>query len=333
MQARLMSLLAAVAIMFAAQSAPAQKLISMSGDDLPEEYVVEPGDTLWDICNEFFQDPWAWPTVWAMNPHVTNPHWIYPGDVLRLYVPPTAESVAGGLPTLTYVVGSQQASQVNLSEGYIAEEPPERVGVLSRSPKDKRYLAERDVVYLKMDELDKARPGQRFSTYRVLNDVVHPATGDELGRKVLVTGVVRITEVDEHFARAIIDDSFFEIERGDLLMPERKHNVRVAPKQNLIDLEGYVVDDLRPIVEMGTFNVVFIDRGEKDGVQVGNRLFVLRRSDDYLDLDDEAQGRLPAEQLGELMVVETQDRTATALVTRAAQEIHRGDRLLMERSY
>ncbi|MCB9526493.1 MAG: LysM peptidoglycan-binding domain-containing protein [Myxococcales bacterium] len=333
MSPRTLSLLLGTALSLGGTAASAQKLITMAADDLPEEYVVEPGDTLWDICKEFFADPWVWPTVWSLNPHVTNPHWIYPGDIIRLYVPAGAEGIAGGLPTLTYVVGSAQASHVSRGEGYIAEAPPERKGVLSRAPKSKRYLAEYDIVYLQMDELDKARPGQRFSTYRVLNDVVHPETGDELGQKVLITGVVEITGVDEHFARAKVTDSYVEMERGDLLMPERAHNVRIAPKQNLIDLEGYVVDDLRPIQNIGTFNVVFIDRGEKDGIQVGNRIFVFRKGDDYLDLDDEAREKLPSEQIGELLVVDTQGRTATALVTREAREIHRGDKLVMERNY
>ena len=38
----------------------------------------------WDLCEEFFGEPWRWPTVWALNPHITNPHWIYPGNQLRL---------------------------------------------------------------------------------------------------------------------------------------------------------------------------------------------------------------------------------------------------------
>ncbi|MCB1845766.1 MAG: LysM peptidoglycan-binding domain-containing protein, partial [Halioglobus sp.] len=50
----------------------------------PDEYVVKPGDTLWDIAAQFLQDPWYWPEVWYVNPQVENPHLIYPGDVLAL---------------------------------------------------------------------------------------------------------------------------------------------------------------------------------------------------------------------------------------------------------
>ena len=52
--------------------------------DAPEQYVVKPGDTLWDISKVYLRDPWYWPEIWYVNPQVANPHLIYPGDVLRL---------------------------------------------------------------------------------------------------------------------------------------------------------------------------------------------------------------------------------------------------------
>src|SRR5262249_41651714 len=51
---------------------------------VPELHVVRRGDTLWDICWFYFNDPWQWPRVWSYNPQITNPHWIYPGDLVRL---------------------------------------------------------------------------------------------------------------------------------------------------------------------------------------------------------------------------------------------------------
>ena len=52
--------------------------------DAPDEYVVKRGDTLWDISKVYLRDPWYWPEIWYVNPQVSNPHLIYPGDKLRL---------------------------------------------------------------------------------------------------------------------------------------------------------------------------------------------------------------------------------------------------------
>jgi hypothetical protein len=53
-------------------------------EDHPREYVVQPGDTLWDIASRFLTRPWQWPNIWQANPQIENPHLIFPGDVISL---------------------------------------------------------------------------------------------------------------------------------------------------------------------------------------------------------------------------------------------------------
>jgi nucleoid-associated protein YgaU len=66
---------------------PAPAPASGSRDVAPENYVIQRGDTLWDLSGKFLESPWYWPKLWSYNPQIENPHWIYPGNPLRLSPP------------------------------------------------------------------------------------------------------------------------------------------------------------------------------------------------------------------------------------------------------
>jgi LysM domain len=52
--------------------------------DTPDVYVIEKGDTLWDLSQKFLNNPWYWPKIWSLNAYIENPHWIYPGNKLKI---------------------------------------------------------------------------------------------------------------------------------------------------------------------------------------------------------------------------------------------------------
>jgi hypothetical protein len=68
-----------------AEEVPVPSFINLENADLstaPEKHEVAKGDTLWDISNTYLKSPWYWPKVWSMNPQISNPHLIYPGDMI-----------------------------------------------------------------------------------------------------------------------------------------------------------------------------------------------------------------------------------------------------------
>jgi len=59
------------------QAAPAT-----DSPEQPGKYLIRQGDTLWDIANAFYRDPFLWPLIWKSNPSVNDPDLIYPGNTL-----------------------------------------------------------------------------------------------------------------------------------------------------------------------------------------------------------------------------------------------------------
>ena len=58
-------------------------------------YTVQKGDTLWDLSDRFFDSSWLWPDLWSENSQISNPHWIYPGERIRIFHQKGTESLAG----------------------------------------------------------------------------------------------------------------------------------------------------------------------------------------------------------------------------------------------
>ncbi len=57
----------------------------MAEGEAPQEYRVQPGDTLYDICDQLIDEAGYWPKLWSINPEIKNPHFIFPGMKLGFY--------------------------------------------------------------------------------------------------------------------------------------------------------------------------------------------------------------------------------------------------------
>jgi hypothetical protein len=206
----------------------AVKSVAREFNPTQEEYEVVRGDTLWDISKKIVGDPYAWPRVWSLNPEITNPHWIYPGDHVRFYepnleLPSQADLVAGnmGLPEdggegkdvdsiegpdaaevaksdvpavesvgAPIALGGRSGASYRYLERFITAKELQQDGVLTNAVPDKILLAPGDRVYLRFPSGKRPAAGKRLLSYRTLAEVVHPTAGGRQGFLTQVTGIL-----------------------------------------------------------------------------------------------------------------------------------------------
>ena len=106
---------------------PAASYAQSSGDG---NYIVQYGDTLWDIAAEQLKNPEAWRELHRNNPHITNPHLIYPGDVVGLI--PAAANASG--TTGQSAAGSAKKSDKIIARPWYGLSAPSPDPVKTRRP-------------------------------------------------------------------------------------------------------------------------------------------------------------------------------------------------------
>jgi hypothetical protein len=312
----------------------------------PARYVVRAGDTLWDICAIQLANPWLWPEVWSLNQEITNPHWIYPGQVIRLrlgdgedYVWGEPTTLRGALVGGTVFFRSEGFIDEELGQAEDEEDEPQPPGTIVASWEDEMMLATNDLVYVRFREDFPVQAGQEYTIYRVretITDFEEDDSGDPvvLGKivEILGTGRVETFDSDAHLARVKLTEAINPIERGDAVGPVERNFIVSEPRAAEVDLDGRIVALLRPRVLNGQAFVAFINRGYDAGVRDGNRFQIIRATDHYLEsIEEDIPEDLPFEWIGECHVVEARKTASTCLISASTREIFLGERVTLIR--
>ncbi len=325
-------------------------VVSAAGQNEPTVYVIKQGDTLWGLSERFIKDPNYWPNMWSKNGQITNPHFIYPGQKVRVFpdrlefVPgeagapaaqkgkaaATASSTAETFETLQDVA-AEKTYTIYGSEGFLAEKDFRPYGLVVGTQHDRIVTGVDDIVYTDIGAELHAKGGDKLSIYRKDVIVKHPLNNEEMGFKMVPLGALQLTDVEEKASRAIITKSFREISPEAYLMPYKESLRReISLKNTSRDLKGYIIESLSGSSVLATGDIVYTDLGSSQGAAVGNFLYVVRD----MTIDQRyVEGRidvLPQEVLGALVIIDTGKKSSTALLVKSIDTIYKGDRIVSQ---
>lgn len=221
------------------------------------------------------------------------------------------DSIRFGEPARTFSAGAIQLSTPQDGAVHVITGDNQTVG-------NRMRLGQGDVFYLKLKNPAEVALGDLYTIFKRTRKVFHPATGQYLGHLVNRLAIVRVVQVDKELTTVQAVRAYGPVSPGD---PVAKFSLPTAAAEGAApasgDVTGMVVE-LQSDMGMTLVaqrNIVYLDKGSEDGLKAGDRMELVRFG-----------GGLPPRTVGEVKVLWTEERTATALVTKSTSRILKGDR-------
>lgn len=306
-------------------------------EGVPETYTVKKGDTLWGISGMYLKEPWLWPELWDANPQIDNPHLIYPGDELYLVW-------IDGQPHLRMHRGrdvklepNMRVSALDLAIPLI---PMDQIGpwlkynrVLDANQiNNSAYIVAGDQQRLISgpgDTIFGRGPfpdGERaFGIYRVGQNYIDPVTKEFLGHQVSDIGSAKLRSSNRDDVTALeITRITQEVLNGDRLLPLEERVLDAsfhprAPEQEIVGGVMIAVDG--GLTQIGNMSIVVINKGKREGLQVGDVLAVHQAGRVVFDNIAQSNVQLPDTRAGLAMVFEAYEKVSYAIILRATRPL------------
>jgi len=273
-------------------------------DNAPSSYTVVRGDTLWGIAARFLKEPFRWPEIWNMNrDEIKNPHWIYPGDVIKLGY------TEDGKPRLTLDGEASVGGTVKVSPNVRVERlnqaipsiPGTVIGPFLSAPlvvdddsilnapkiiateEGRVIIGAGNIAYV--DRLD-SKLGTRWQIYRPGKALRDSDTDEILGYEAAFVADARVSRFGTPSTIEIVT-SKEEVNRGDRLAPTRENAIpSYSPRAPEKQIKGKIIAMDRGVAETAQYAIVVINRGRQDGLEIGHVLATYRAGEEVSTSDD-----------------------------------------------
>ncbi|MFQ3175876.1 MAG: hypothetical protein ACJAYB_001374 [Psychromonas sp.] len=320
-------------------------------DNHPKTHQVVKGDTLWDISAHFLNSPWLWPRLWQENSQIKNPHLIYPGEILtliwvdgeprlsrkrlkKLSPTPRLQEKQAAIPTIPLASVSAFLSRDHVLDPAILAGAPRLLGDINATPR----FFEGDVFYGE-GKYDK---GKLYGVYRLGVNYIDPVSKEFLGKQLIFIGHSEVSKNPNFSSTEQVTPHDFisssrEARQGDLILPIPEYATLPAyflPQSVPKTIKGQIIGALNNSRAIGKWDIVVINRGQRDNIKIGSMFSVLQSGPGILInktrvvYQDNASNfgqmgspdiKIPAQRVGELLVFRVYDKLSIAMVMRSTE--------------
>lgn len=195
-------------------------------------------------------------------------------------------------------------------------------GEITNGPDENIYFVTGDTAYVKFEESVNALPGDRFSVYSSMGKAKN-TNSDREGYKYAIVGQIKlIRKIKDKWQVEFIDIAGTP-QRGDRITAYTPKIERITKTYNSRLVEAAILSTFNEAQTiLGYGDVIYLDRGRADGVEMGNVFEVFGFKDRLLKENITDQ---PTYKMGELTVITLTDNFATALVTNSIRDFYAGD--------
>lgn len=298
-------------------------------------HTVEPGDTLWDICEKYYGDPDLWPKLWQMNPFVTNPHLLKVGDVIKLLgeVPqrPAARSETKTVkPAESVPAVSSEGKGIDISGlanvrsmGMLSHEKVVPWGRIFSAENDKILLDEGAPIYLEMEASPEVRPGDAFVVYRSSALLKNPVNRSRIGYVLTFLGRVIVKEhIEKRLFKGEIVEVYRAVRVGDALLPYDPVSpcIELVPDSRTFETTIAAAEEEKELI--GPSSVVYLPVGHEQGVKRGQLFEIVKKREAKApDPSTRKKISLPDLPIGRLLILEGRTDTATGVVVELQENV------------
>ncbi|WP_372652294.1 LysM peptidoglycan-binding domain-containing protein [Halobacteriovorax sp.] len=192
------------------------------------------------------------------------------------------------------------------------------LGEIEATQKEAIFIQKFDKIYVKFDNSVKVKPGDKFSVYSAAGKSTH-AISDRSGYKYYISGQVKALRKINHLWECEVFDLTGMVSRKDRLTVYTPKINRITKTFNKRNIEGAIIDTFKDTINGISFgDVVYLDRGRADGVELGN-VFELFSFKDYGT--EKKITPDPTYKIGEAVVITLTDNFSTVLITNSKLDI------------